>query len=711
MSESFFATRQGKVIIAHKSSATRSCLMEVIRGIGFEVEGCEKPKDILNRLEVENFDWALTPIAQEEQVNGFHILGTLNQVPERNHCHVSFLLDENQAELLPVAFELGLLNWFLASASKDAQTEEAQKMLARLGLFHYNTALYAASLLREILLKSLQYNKLIPFCETIAKIIPNNTHAMHWLAEAYFLGGQPAEGRKLIAQIKAYDPEGSQSLESKYIPQGETIQPQLGVNSIFYIDPDESLQKSMTELLNKSGVSNVQCFSDAFAASAAINKNPPDLLITEWKLPVLTGVNLIQRIRSEGHHEIPIVILSSLVKKSDAPILAEMSIANVIEKPFREQDVLTSLAWTLFQEKNPTQRRNLERKMTQFLLKGRFSEASQLRTRLESEKSYPAASRLYNSALFLFYSGKYANARLELSKAISAGSDPLASLNLMGKCCMKLRDFKSAIVFLERAQSASPNNITRMAELAESHAETGNIEAANHILEEAAERDHTSKIVLGTQAKVDIMDGQTKKALSILESLGTPESLIADLNNSAVAQVRVGKIKEGLKLYAQTLEAIPPHEHNIKAKVCYNLALAYARSNHLEEARTELAKIRNISNAQVRGKVSQFLQKVEAAIREDRLLNFESGGTEIYNELDTAESPEGTTSASHPTSPRFLLSSVMPGQRNLYRIFALPESEKLFAKALLAGQPRFTLRKAIVRDGAPTETHAHTKPN
>jgi DNA-binding response OmpR family regulator len=702
VSSAFFAERKGKVIVAHKSMATRSCIMDIVRGEGFQVEGSDTCKNVLSRLEVENFDWVIVPIDTEEPVNGFHILHVLGQVPERSNVQVSFLLDEEQiVDLLPLAFELGLLGWFVAGESKEVQSEKFRKMFEQLELFQYDTLLYAANLLRQILEKKLDFKNILILCENLAKACPSSEYALCWLAEAYFLNGKLDDGRKLISKIKAFDPELCLPIEAKYVANADVSNPDLGIKSVVFVDSDEIVQKSLQDLLAKVGVTDIRCFSDPMLASSAIDTHPPDLIIMEWKLPILSGANFIQRIRSKGHNDVPIVILSSLVKKNDIFLLNEMLVANVIEKPFRGDDVLKALAWTVLQEKNPTQRRYLEKKMAALLLKGQKEDALRYRKKLESDASYPQPSRQYTAALFYYYSGDYSAARSELTKAISAGVDLLPALGLMGKCCMKLRDFTSAIKFLARAQEYSPQNIGRMAELAESYAEAGDLGAANEVLDRARDQDLGSKVVMTAQAKVDIMTGKTEKAMSILQAIGTPESLVADLNNSAVAQVRTGDLKKGLELYTHTLSAIPSSEVVLRERVLYNMSLAHLRSNRLDDGKSILVKIGNTQNPLLSKKVAQILRRVESAIREDRLLDFDRMNAEAFEEMGVKKTPL--------PGDLGVLASMAVAKRNLQTLFALPEKERTYSKALLKSPPRFVLRQAIVREETPSEYSSERK--
>jgi PleD family two-component response regulator len=149
-----FETKKNvKVLVAHKISSTRSSFQDVLRGLGFEVEGCDAPKDVLSRLEVEEMDWVVMPIAKDDPVNAFHILEILSSTRQRLNVRVSLIVDEEEKKYLPLAFELGTMCWFPAGLSKDALAQEMKKTFDKFQRYDYDPVLLSADLLRGLMLQ------------------------------------------------------------------------------------------------------------------------------------------------------------------------------------------------------------------------------------------------------------------------------------------------------------------------------------------------------------------------------------------------------------------------------------------------------------------------------------------------------------------------------------------------------------------------------
>ena len=105
-----------------------------------------------------------------------------------------------------------------------------------------------------------------------------------------------------------------------------------------------SLKKTLAEI----GVENVVSFADGDEATAWVESNDePDLIIHEWRIPSLSGPLFIQRVRAKGFYRVPLVVISSLIKPDDMPLIREMGIAEVVAKPLEKTNLLPALVWTV----------------------------------------------------------------------------------------------------------------------------------------------------------------------------------------------------------------------------------------------------------------------------------------------------------------------------------------------------------------------------
>jgi CheY-like chemotaxis protein len=715
--EDVFENRKARILCVNKSSEGRAALMDAVKSVGFtNLDSCGSAAEVLKRLEVDTYDWIILPLDKGQGVNAIHVMDIVSRSAFHMGVKFSLLLEPDEVFVLPLGFELGLLSWHPATFTRASIVPEIEALMARISAYKGVVALVAAETLREVLMRENKNAELKTFLEALFQVFSHEPTVLAWLAEAEYLNGDRESARKAIAVLKAWGSPLWENLATKYLGNSQELLPDIGLRDVVVVDPDEAVLKSVSELLTKCGVSGIRTFVDGQSAYDAVSQALPDLVIHEWKVPKLSGPNFIQRIRQDGHHNVPMVVLSSLVGKQDILLLQEMSIAHVIEKPFREDDVMNNLVWVVQQEKFPTQQRSLERRMQQEIVVGNLNKAQAFRKQLEDNAAYPEARRVYNAALFAFYANDFEAARNGFLKAIQLGADFLSSINMLGKCFLKMRNFKDAIACFEKAAALSPKNLERMCALAESHSGLGDAEAAKLAVKAAENLDAGNKAVQHTAAKVEIEVGEVRKAAKLFAGLGSLPTLVADMNNTAVAMIRMKDFQGGIRLYEKTLEALPAKETGLKIKVTYNMALAYVRYGELQEAEELLKTIPENFISSVMGKVRRLQKKVRSAILQDRDVSLDSGDDEAVSqkrEVESARPPKAAVGPSadkevetkaEPTSEELLqrtqdhVVAARAGDRCCHMIFHCPCALNTKAKQLLANPPPFKMREAVKKD-------------
>lgn len=78
---------------------------------------------------------------------------------------------------------------------------------------------------------------------------------------------------------------------------------------ILVVDDDDSLRWVLQTQLEEMGY-QVSTAEDGHVALAAISRDAPSLVLTDWKMPGLSGIELLQRIR-DGYPDLPVVIMTA----------------------------------------------------------------------------------------------------------------------------------------------------------------------------------------------------------------------------------------------------------------------------------------------------------------------------------------------------------------------------------------------------------------
>jgi len=84
--------------------------------------------------------------------------------------------------------------------------------------------------------------------------------------------------------------------------------------------------------------------ADARAALSAISDTPPDLILLDWMLPGMTGLELARRLRSEERTaEVPIIMLTARGEEVDRVNGLEAGVDDYVVKPFSTRELIARI--------------------------------------------------------------------------------------------------------------------------------------------------------------------------------------------------------------------------------------------------------------------------------------------------------------------------------------------------------------------------------
>jgi len=106
---------------------------------------------------------------------------------------------------------------------------------------------------------------------------------------------------------------------------------------ILVVDDMAAMRKILKTLLAQLGYKNVDEAEDGKQALEILRQNPDkyDLVITDWNMPNMTGIELVQAIRSdEKLKHLPILMVTAEAKKENVLAAIKAGVNNYIVKPF-----------------------------------------------------------------------------------------------------------------------------------------------------------------------------------------------------------------------------------------------------------------------------------------------------------------------------------------------------------------------------------------
>ncbi|MBX2868645.1 MAG: sigma-54 dependent transcriptional regulator [Acidiferrobacterales bacterium] len=108
---------------------------------------------------------------------------------------------------------------------------------------------------------------------------------------------------------------------------------------IFLVDDDSAMRESLVHYLGKAGCL-VDDFASAESALEALTERQPEVVITDVRMPGLSGIDLLKEIR----HRSPSLPVSIISAHGDIPMAVEamkLGAYNFLEKPFEPSRLLT----------------------------------------------------------------------------------------------------------------------------------------------------------------------------------------------------------------------------------------------------------------------------------------------------------------------------------------------------------------------------------
>lgn len=101
---------------------------------------------------------------------------------------------------------------------------------------------------------------------------------------------------------------------------------------VLLVDDDPDILRLMTRYLEREEIVVVSV-QDALQALDALEREPFDMVITDYQMPYLTGGDLVARMKGEGAAEIPVVVMSAHGSDEVADRVLREGAAFYLDKP------------------------------------------------------------------------------------------------------------------------------------------------------------------------------------------------------------------------------------------------------------------------------------------------------------------------------------------------------------------------------------------
>lgn len=104
---------------------------------------------------------------------------------------------------------------------------------------------------------------------------------------------------------------------------------------ILVVDDFATMRRILKNNLKQLGFSNILEAEDGCLALEELKKEKADLIISDWNMPNMTGLELLKAVRSdEGLKQIPFVMVTAEGQKGNVMEAVKAGVTNYVVKPF-----------------------------------------------------------------------------------------------------------------------------------------------------------------------------------------------------------------------------------------------------------------------------------------------------------------------------------------------------------------------------------------
>jgi len=114
---------------------------------------------------------------------------------------------------------------------------------------------------------------------------------------------------------------------------------------VLVVEDNTNLRKVLVNILTKVGFQSLQEAEDGAKGWEIVQKGEVGLVLTDWSMPVMSGLDLVMKIRSAPApvKNLPILMITALDTKNSVMEAAKHGVDAYIIKPFSVQTIVTKI--------------------------------------------------------------------------------------------------------------------------------------------------------------------------------------------------------------------------------------------------------------------------------------------------------------------------------------------------------------------------------
>ncbi len=336
--------------------------------------------------------------------------------------------------------------------------------------------------------------------------------------------------------------------------------------SILIVDDMEGMTKSIRGMLKVLKYGNRYHFANnGREALGVLEKHPIDFVITDWNMPIMTGVELLGAIREDRElREMPVVMITAESNREIVAEAAETDIDSYILKPLTVKSLGTRIAKVVEKANNPPP-------MVHHLRQAKKHEDSgDLDAAIEeaelAAKAEPASTRPIRELGDYFYKiGDLEEAEKHLLKAAGMNKLDVIAFHRLAKLYLDQDDIENAAIYFDKAMTISPRHVERGIEFGRVLVQKGLTEKAVSVFDKAISLSEGDMFLREDIADLCHQNGMYKYSLNLMGAILNHQPDRFDLMfKMGVAHKNLGDRAKALQFF---LKAEEQDQENIDVKL------------------------------------------------------------------------------------------------------------------------------------------------
>ena len=113
---------------------------------------------------------------------------------------------------------------------------------------------------------------------------------------------------------------------------------------VLVVDDFATMRRIIKNVLKQIGFTNILEADDGTTALGILKDNKVDLIISDWNMPKMSGLDLLRKVRTENDTKnVPFVMVTAEAQKENVLQAVQAGVSNYIVKPFTADAVKEKL--------------------------------------------------------------------------------------------------------------------------------------------------------------------------------------------------------------------------------------------------------------------------------------------------------------------------------------------------------------------------------